>query len=165
MEQKQDQEQEDQIQVISDNVKTETTTVHIDGLRFALGNDIIMENIVNSMDLEDLDHWFKFCKKFQWPKKTYRDMHTLLKNYVDTRVDKIRDILQFGVFRKHTDVAQAASLAYHGLLGLPGPHWRLIFSFKICGNWQNIEQDLSNVPRAHLAALKAYSASDTRIGI
>ena len=101
----------------------------------------------------------------RWPKKTYREMHTLLKNYVETRVDKIRDILQFGVFRKHTDVAQAASFAYHGLLGLPGPHWRLIFSFKICSNWQNIEQDFSNVPTAHLAALKAYSVSDTRIGI
>ena len=201
MEQKQDQEQEDQIQVLSGNVKTETTTVHIDGLRFALGNDIIMENIDNSLGLEDLDHWFEFCKKFQfhdlanmdrifwkkrsqklaeayyiepltqsiinfediWPKKTYREIHTLLKNYVDTRVDEIRDILQFGVFKKHTDVAQAASLAYHGLLGLPGPHWRLRLSVKICSNLQNIEQDLSNVPTAHLAALKAYSVSDTRI--
>ena len=66
MEQKQGQDEEDQIQVISDNVKTETTTVPIDGLRFALENDIIMENVINSMDLEDLDHWFEFCKKFQF---------------------------------------------------------------------------------------------------
>ena len=49
---KQDQEQGDQIQVISDNLKTETTTVHIDVLCFALGNYIILEKIVNSMGLE-----------------------------------------------------------------------------------------------------------------
>ena len=49
---KQDQEQGDQIQVISDNLKTETTTVHIDVLRFVLGNYIILEKIVNSMGLE-----------------------------------------------------------------------------------------------------------------
>ena len=183
MEQKQDQEQEDQIQVLSENVKTETTTVHIDGLRFALGNDIIMENIVNSLGLEDLDHWFEFCKKFQfhdlanmdricwkkraqklaeayyiepltqpieeiWPKKTYREIHTLLKNYVDTRVDEIRDLLQSGVFKKRTDVAKAASLAYHGLLGLPGPYWGLRLSSKIFGNLRNIEQ-------AHMTSLKS----------
>ena len=181
---------------ISDNVKmkTDTNTVHIDVLLFALGNDIIMENIVNSMGLEDLDHWFEFCKKFQfqdaanmdricwkkrarklaetykakpltqpieeiWPKKTYQEIHTLLKNFVDTRVYEIRDMLQSGVFTKQTDVAKAASLAYHGLLGLPGPHWGLRLSVKICSNLKNMELDLSEVPTAHLASLKA-SVSD-----
>ena len=65
----------DQIQVISDNVKmkTDTNTVHLDVLHFALGNDIIMENIVDSMGLEDLDHWFDFCKKFQFQDATNMD--------------------------------------------------------------------------------------------
>ena len=208
MEQKQDKDQEDPIQVISDKVKMETTTVHIDVLRFALGNDIIMENIVNSLGLEDLDHWYEFCKKFQfhdltnmdricwkkraqklaeayksgpltqpieerWPKSTFREMHTMFKNRVDSRVDEIKDLLQSGVFEKRRDVVQAASFAYHGLLGLPGPCWGLRLSVKICRNLQkiehdlykipkicrnleNIEQDLSYVPTAYLASLKAY---------
>ena len=58
-------ESTDQIQETSDNVKNENNTVHIDVLRFALGNDIIMENIVNSMDHEDLDSWYEFCEKFE----------------------------------------------------------------------------------------------------
>ena len=62
-----EKESKDQIEVISDNVKKETDTnpVHMDVLCFTLGNGIIMENIVNSMGLEDLDHWYKFCEKFQ----------------------------------------------------------------------------------------------------
>ena len=151
-------------------------------------DQIIMENIVNSMGLEDLDHWYKFCEKFQlhdltnldricwkkraqklaeayktklltqtieerWPKTSYREIHTLLKNYVDTRVDEIRDKLQSGVFKKRTDVAQAASFAFHGLLGLPGSNWGLRLSRKICRNLRNIEQDFSKVPTAHLASL------------
>ena len=181
-----------------DNSKVENNTVNIDVLRFALGNDIIMENIVNSMGLEDLDHWYEFCEKFQlhdltnmdrifWkkraqklaeayttkpqtrlieeygPEKTYREIHTLIKNLVDTRVYEIRDMLQSRIFIKRTDVAQAASLAYHGLLGLPGPHWRLRLSIEICSNLQNIEQDLSEVPTAHLAALKASVSFNLRV--
>ena len=185
----------------------ESNTVHIDVLCFALGNDIIMENIVNSMGLEDLDHWFEFCEKFQfhdltnmdricwkkraqklaeaykcgpltqpieerWPKKTFREMHTMFKNRVDSRVDEIKDLLQSGVFEKHRDIVQAASFAYNGLLGLPGPCWGLRLSVKICRNLkkiehdlykipkicrnlENIEQDLSYVPTAYLASLKA----------
>ena len=100
-------------------------------------------------------------------------MHTMFQNCVYTRVDEIKDLLQSGVFKKQRDVAQAASFAYHGLLGLPGPCWGLRLSVKICRNLQkidkdlykipkicrnleNIEQDLSFVPTAYLASLKAY---------
>ena len=159
---------------------------HIDVLRFALGNDIIMENIVNLLGLEDLDSWFEFCEKFQlhdvtnldricwkkraqklaeacktqtieemWPKTSYREIHTLLKNYVDTRVDEIRDMLQSGVFKKRTDVAQAASFAFHGLLGLPGPHWGLRLSSKICRSLICSSLNLPNIEQAHMKSLKS----------
>ena len=183
-----------------ENSKVETNTVNIDVLRLALGNDVIMENIVISMGLEDLDHWYEFCEKFQFhdltnmdrifwkkraqklaeiyktkpltrpieeyrPEKTYRKMHTLIKNLVDARVSEIRNMLQTKIFNKRTDVVQAASFAYHGLLGLPGPHWGLRLSIKICSNLQNIEQDLSEIPTAHLAALKASVVNITVVDL
>merc|ERR1719445_1588592 len=67
----------------------------------------------------------------RWPKRTYRQIHSLIKSHVDTRVKEVREMLQPHslnlVFKKRSDVAKAASLAYHGLLGTPGPgsYWGL----------------------------------------
>ena len=90
-----------------------------------------------------------------WPERTYREIHSRIKKQVDTRVNEVRETLHSGIFRKRSDVARAASLAYHGLLGLPGSHRGLRLSNKICSNLNSIEQDLPKVPAAHLASLKA----------
>ena len=48
-------------------------SVFIDVQHIALRNNIIMENIVNSLDTEDLDSWYEFCTKFEFHDVTNMD--------------------------------------------------------------------------------------------
>ena len=84
----------------------------------------------------------------EWPQKTYREIHTILKNDVDAQVNCI---LKIEYFDKSEDVAKAACLAYHGLL--PGPGWRL--------RLYNV--NLSSVPTEHLTSLVSYFSHSVQI--
>ena len=154
----------------------ETKKVHIDLLHFALGNDIITENIVESLDDQDLDPWYEACQMFntnmdkicwkkrarkladairmtipledKWPNTTYRTIHSILRNEVNSRVDWIRGsfIRRDRTYRICPEIiAEAACLTYHGQLE-PSPDWKL--------NLYCV--DLSSVPRSHLASLVSY---------
>ena len=77
----------------------------------------------------------------EWPQKTYREIHTILKNDVETQVTCMLRIRK--IFNNSEDVAKAASLAYHGLL--PKPIWnRRLRLYNV---------NLSTVPMTHLTSL------------
>ena len=131
---------------IYDNAESqvqENETVSITVLRFALRNNIIMMNVVNFLGNQDLDLWYEACKTFkfhdvpnmdrifwknrakklaeaigmtnpveeQWPDKTTREIFSIL------RVKRIQGIIDKGLLSLcPEDIADAASLAYHGML-------------------------------------------------
>ena len=79
--------------------------------------------------------------KEKWPKKTFRDIHAILSHDV-TQITWIRGMLAKEEILDSEDIAEAARLAYDGLLG-PLSGWSLTL-FRV---------DLSLVPAAHLASL------------
>ena len=158
-------------------------SVFIDVQHIALRNNIIMENIVNSLDTEDLDSWYEFCTKFEfhdvtnmdricWKKRAEKLAETLgmthslaekwpKKTFRDIHAILSHDATQVtrirGMLAKEEilDSEDIAEAARLAHEGLLGPltGWRLI----LC------RVDLFSVPTAHLASLVSSVTSKIAI--